>query len=107
MPHGKSAHNGMQPSIQGISERPTCLFEDIKASLMIARSLWEGNFKGESCFCRFLVSAEAAELPVAVILNKADLVPQQQCDEAVREVWSPPEPCRHGATPVSSSSHVE
>ena len=35
---------------------------------------------------RFLVSTEAAELPVAVVLNKADLVPQQQCDQAVREV---------------------
>ena len=49
------------------------------------------EYKGWSCICRFLVSAEAAELPVAVVLNKADLVPQHQCDEAVREV---PEPLR-------------
>jgi hypothetical protein len=38
---------------------------------------------------RFLVSAEAAELPVAVVLNKADLVPQEQCEQAVREVEDP------------------
>ena len=37
-------------------------------------------------FCRFLVSTEAAELPVAVVLNKADLVPQEECDATVREV---------------------
>lgn len=45
------------------------------------------EYKDGPCICRFLVSAEAAELPVAVVLNKADLVPQHQCDEAVREVW--------------------
>ena len=37
-------------------------------------------------FCRFLVSTEAAELPVVVVLNKADLVPQEDCDATVREV---------------------
>lgn len=41
------------------------------------------------CNCRFLVSAEAAELPVAVVLNKADLVPQEQCEQAMREVEDP------------------
>ena len=38
---------------------------------------------------------------MAVILNKADLVPQQQCDEAVREVWSPPDHSCHDAASVS------
>ncbi len=59
------------------------------------------------CCCRFLVSTEAAELPVAVILNKADLVPQQQCDEAVREVrrcWT--QLC-HGSVPAVSGCHAE
>ncbi|CAL5230096.1 g13554 [Coccomyxa viridis] len=49
---------------------------------------------------RFLVSTEAAELPVAVILNKADLVPQQQCDEAVREI----EAWGYQTIPVSAAS---
>ncbi len=56
---------------------------------------------------RFLVSTEAAELPVAVVLNKADLVPQQQCDQAVREVresWT--YMCR-GSVRAVSGGHAE
>ena len=30
---------------------------------------------------RFLVSAEAAEMPVAVVLNKADLVTREHCQQ--------------------------
>ncbi|KAK9908042.1 hypothetical protein WJX75_002003 [Coccomyxa subellipsoidea] len=37
---------------------------------------------------RFLVSTEAAELPVTVVLNKADLVPAQECSEALAEIES-------------------
>ena len=36
--------------------------------------------------CSFLVSAEAAELPVAVVLNKADLVTKEHCQQTVQEV---------------------
>lgn len=35
---------------------------------------------------RFLVSTEAAELPVTVVLNKTDLVPPQECSQAIAEV---------------------
>ena len=35
--------------------------------------------------CRFLVSAEGAGLPVTVVLNKADLVPAEQCQAAISE----------------------
>ena len=38
------------------------------------------------CVRRFLVSAEAAELPVAVVLNKADLVTREHCQQMVQEV---------------------
>ena len=38
------------------------------------------------CVRRFLVSTEAAELPVAVVLNKADLVTRERCQQTVQEV---------------------
>lgn len=38
------------------------------------------------CVCSFLVSTEAAELPVAVVLNKADLVTREHCQQMVQEV---------------------
>ena len=46
----------------------------------------DSAFPIRACARRFLVSTEAAELPVTVILNKADLVPKEQCDKAVEEV---------------------
>ncbi len=36
--------------------------------------------------CRFLVSVEADDLPVTVVLNKADLVAPEECQGAVAEV---------------------
>jgi putative ribosome biogenesis GTPase RsgA len=35
---------------------------------------------------RFLVVAEASEIPVLVVLNKADLVPPQELDAIVQQV---------------------
>lgn len=35
------------------------------------------------------MSTEAAELPATVVLNKADLVPAQECSEALAEVCAP------------------
>ena len=35
------------------------------------------------------MSTEAAELPVTVVLNKADLVPAQECSAALAEVCAP------------------
>ena len=58
------------------------------------------------CVYRFLVSTEAAELPVAVVLNKADLVPQQQCDEAVQEVRKYWTHLYHGSVPAVSNCHA-
>ncbi|CAL8469056.1 g8597 [Coccomyxa elongata] len=37
---------------------------------------------------RFLVSTEAAELPATVVLNKADLVPPEECSAALAEIQS-------------------
>ncbi|BDA45177.1 probable small ribosomal subunit biogenesis GTPase RsgA [Coccomyxa sp. Obi] len=37
---------------------------------------------------RFLVSTEAAELPATVVLNKADLVPAEECSSALAEIQS-------------------
>jgi putative ribosome biogenesis GTPase RsgA len=38
------------------------------------------------CWGRFLVSVEAAELPIIVILNKSDLIAPERCHAAVAEV---------------------
>ena len=56
---------------------------------------------------RFLVSAEAAELPVAVVLNKADLVPQEQCKQAVREVEDQGPLRVLSSCPVPESGHAK
>ncbi|EIE21063.1 GTPase EngC, partial [Coccomyxa subellipsoidea C-169] len=37
---------------------------------------------------RFLVSTEAADLPATVVLNKADLVPSEECSQALAEIES-------------------
>lgn len=50
----------------------------------LARPAWEP--RGAT---RFLVAAEAGRLPVAVVLNKADLVPAAQADAVVAEARPP------------------
>ena len=58
---------------------------------------------------RFLVSAEAAEMPVAVVLNKADLVTREHCQQTVQEVRDAREAqctgaCRQSLQPVLDSA---
>ena len=51
------------------------------------------------CAFRFLVSTEAAELPATVVLNKADLVPAEECSRALAEV------CALAPSHTSSQPH--
>ena len=47
------------------------------------------------------MSAEAAEMPVAVVLNKADLVTREHCQQTVQEVCDAQEAQCTGACSLS------
>ncbi len=43
--------------------------------------------------CRYIIASEAANLPVILVLNKSDLVPEQEMDAFVQQasVWPSPQ----------------
>lgn len=58
---------------------------NVDAALMVF-SLAEPPFEAANA-TRFLVSAEAAGVPVRVLLNKADLLSQEQLDDIMKQVF--------------------
>ncbi|KAK9820948.1 hypothetical protein WJX81_002551 [Elliptochloris bilobata] len=80
------------------SELPDPRVANVDQVLMVfalARPAWEP--RGAT---RFLVAAEAGRLPVAVVLNKVDLVPPAEADAVVAQVES----WGYEAIPVSAAS---
>lgn len=67
----------------GLPETVAKAWEWVQVLLVFSldRPVWDGKMA-----TRFLVSAEAAGLPVTVLLNKADLVPEDEREAALAEV---------------------
>lgn len=68
---------------------PNAAISRIRVQVLLVISLDRPPWDGQMA-TRFLVSAEAADLPVTVVLNKADLVSEERRQEILQLVGIPP-----------------